>query len=185
MSFSGDVKKELLAVLPSARHCQLAELAAGVLLLAEDPSEEETLILRTENEGAANKLFTLLKKAFNIDIVVNRRRGSSGGKHGWTVSVEDADAAAMIRKTRLILTGHTLEMKMIIQFALRQPAGWSASMEKQLAAAWRFMMVSTPFIPWLKVYVLDKHGIIQMEKKLLSSMTRNQDNSGFRQAFPA
>lgn len=99
MSFSGDVKKELLTVLPSARHCQLAELAAGVLLLADRSPEREALILRTENEGAANKLFTLLKKAFNIDIVVNRRRGNTGGKHGWIVSVEDADASAVIRKT--------------------------------------------------------------------------------------
>lgn len=68
MSFSGDIKRELAEVLPEGRHCQVAELAAMVILAGErtknEGSEDAISILRTENEILQRKFFTLYKKAF-------------------------------------------------------------------------------------------------------------------------
>ena len=70
MSFSGEVKEELVKHTGSARHCLLAELAAimtacGYVSVAENG--EMALSLQTENELVVRKCFTILKKAFNID----------------------------------------------------------------------------------------------------------------------
>ncbi len=70
MSFSSEVKEELAAIVPPARHCQLAELAAIVHLCSDITRQEngEALIkLQTENEAICRKYFTLLRKAFIID----------------------------------------------------------------------------------------------------------------------
>lgn len=71
MSFSAQVKNELLRQLPSARHCQLAELAAILLFNARYyiEGDKRCLQIKTENEGTARKCFTILQKAFNIEDV--------------------------------------------------------------------------------------------------------------------
>ena len=67
MSFSGTVKEELATHISSARHCQMAELAA-ILHFAGGTCESGLhLCLETENEAVARKCFTLLKKTFNIE----------------------------------------------------------------------------------------------------------------------
>ena len=69
MSFSGDVKEELLRHCGSSRHCQIAELSA---LVSFSGTDIDSLM---NNEGsaddpgsdpAARKYFTLLEKTFNI-----------------------------------------------------------------------------------------------------------------------
>jgi len=74
MSFSGTVKEELAAQINPARHCQLAELAALLLYNAAVCDDGRHLVLDTENEAVAKKCFTLLKKTFNIEAVVQGRR---------------------------------------------------------------------------------------------------------------
>ncbi len=70
MSFSGEVKKELLSVMPKARHCVLAELSAMIYFMSREAERREgRLCLRSENEAVLEKCFTLLKKAFNIEFV--------------------------------------------------------------------------------------------------------------------
>lgn len=70
MSFSGEVKEELVKQIASARHCQLAELAAileyigGVRTKADGTNYLE---VQQETPYVARKCFTLLKKTFNID----------------------------------------------------------------------------------------------------------------------
>ncbi|MCL2051490.1 MAG: DNA-binding protein WhiA [Lachnospiraceae bacterium] len=69
MSFSAEVKAELLNIIPSSRHCQLAEIAPivyffGALLLSEE--SVTALVIETENVTIKRKYFTLLAKAFNI-----------------------------------------------------------------------------------------------------------------------
>ena len=77
MSFSGTVKEELAAHIDSARHCQLAELAAilhfggGICRAAGEPH----LCLETENEAVIRKCFTLLEKTFNINKVAVQGKG--------------------------------------------------------------------------------------------------------------
>ncbi len=53
MSFANEVKEELSAVLPNARHCQLAELAALTAFSVKPPDE---------NTPVGRKYFTLRKK---------------------------------------------------------------------------------------------------------------------------
>lgn len=69
MSFSSKVKEELVKVLPGARHCQLAELAAIVHLggtLSLDEEGRFEVALHSENDIAFRKYFTLSKKTFII-----------------------------------------------------------------------------------------------------------------------
>ena len=69
MSFSSKVKDELVKVLPGARHCQLAELAAIVHLsgmLSIDSEGKYEVVLHSENDVAFRKYFTLSKKTFII-----------------------------------------------------------------------------------------------------------------------
>ncbi len=84
MSFSGEIKEELLFVSGTSRHCRLAELAAyfqfcGQLLT--DDSGSAMLRFQTENKIVARKCFTLLKKTFKIeaDVVVRKSSMQSGG----------------------------------------------------------------------------------------------------------
>lgn len=70
MSFSGTVKEEISKHISSARHCQLAELAAIIQFcgrVGKDENGADALLLDTENESVKIKYFTLLKKTFNID----------------------------------------------------------------------------------------------------------------------
>ena len=70
MSFSSEVKQELCGRVGSARHCQLAELAAILHFCGQFGKDAEghyTIGLQTENEMIVRKCFTLLKKTFNIE----------------------------------------------------------------------------------------------------------------------
>ncbi len=96
MSFSGDVKRELEGVLPSARHCRIAEISAILRLSGGRPGDgEQGILLRTENEAAARKLFTLLKRAFNIDVIVDRKESR---RPEYTVSIPDPERCASVLK---------------------------------------------------------------------------------------
>ena len=60
MSFSKDVKEELLGIVPRARHCMVAELAGIIVMQGFDAFE-------SISEDALNrKVFTLLNKTLNI-----------------------------------------------------------------------------------------------------------------------
>lgn len=85
MSFSGDVKEELSKHISTARHCQLAELAAVLTYCAVvryGSNGETELEIRTENQAVIRKCFTLLKKTFNIDTDVLEKHPKEGGKTG-------------------------------------------------------------------------------------------------------
>ena len=83
MSFSGEVKTELCARIPEARHCQLAELAAilshcGTVCV--NSADRLQIKICTENGGLIRKCFTICEKAFNIDKDVAVRRNGSHQK---------------------------------------------------------------------------------------------------------
>jgi hypothetical protein len=70
MSFSGEVKEELAKHISSARHCQIAELAAMIHYcgqIGRDKDGNYMIGFQTENESVVRKGFTLLKKTYNID----------------------------------------------------------------------------------------------------------------------
>ena len=69
MSFSSTVKNEISTHVSSARHCQLAELAAIIQSLGRivnSPDGHSELVIDTDNDIISQKCFTLLKKTFNI-----------------------------------------------------------------------------------------------------------------------
>ncbi len=89
MSFSGNVKKELLAIIPGARHCQIAELSAMIRFLGnEEDASCGTLCLHSENSAVLEKCFTLFEKAFNIELVV--KKGGSPKKSSQSLVLQDA-----------------------------------------------------------------------------------------------
>ena len=97
MSFSQDVKEELLSVTGSARHCLLAELAAIFSFCGFVEGTENnrlTIGISTENKTISIKCFTLLKKTFNIYSSVSvRKAGLRSAGSVYTVKVEDGRQA--------------------------------------------------------------------------------------------
>jgi DNA-binding protein WhiA len=70
MSFSSEVKEELVRHISPARHCQMAELAAIMHFCGQYGLDTEgyyTIGFQTENESLVTKGFTLLRKTFNIE----------------------------------------------------------------------------------------------------------------------
>lgn len=68
MSFSSEVKDELSKHISSARHCQIAEIAAITAMCGEIIKKNDDFVIKisTENDAVIRKYFTLLKKTFNI-----------------------------------------------------------------------------------------------------------------------
>ena len=108
MSFSGKVKEELSLKIASARHCQMAELAALIGMCGSvciTAGNRFRLRIRTENQTVARKCFTLLKKTYNIDsdVSVRRRRRSDRESLIYTVYVGDhSDTERVLQALRLL-----------------------------------------------------------------------------------
>ena len=69
MSFSSEVKEELKGKIDSAKHCQIAELAAIFAFCGRVipmPDGNFLLVVTTENEIVAGKFVELLSKAFGV-----------------------------------------------------------------------------------------------------------------------
>ena len=68
MSFSLDVKDELLKFHPAEEHCRLAELSALVRFMAGKANvSEDEIVISSDNRAALRKCFTMLGKTFNIE----------------------------------------------------------------------------------------------------------------------
>ncbi len=79
MSFSGNVKEELSRQTGTARHCQIAEIAALLSMCGHINATANgglCLILHSENAAVARKYFTLLKKTFSINTEICVRRNA-------------------------------------------------------------------------------------------------------------
>ena len=107
MSFSSKVKEELSRQLSSARHCQIAEIAAILSLCGRiqiSENDRYRVKIHTENEAVARKYFTLLKKTFNIGIDVSIRQ-SIGNHRNRTCTVavtHHEDAMRVLQAVKLI-----------------------------------------------------------------------------------
>ena len=107
MSFSSRVKEELSRQHSSARHCQIAEIAAILSLCGRihiDEEDQYSIRIHTENVAVARKYFTLLKKAFNIKADVSIRRNAFLKRNRtYTVWVrESRDAVRVLEATKLM-----------------------------------------------------------------------------------
>lgn len=90
MSFSGEVKQELVGQLGAARHCRIAEFA-GILAFCGRVSRQGTrtaLFLQTENRHVASKAQQLLKRTFGIRPQISvRQAGSQSAGRIYTITV--------------------------------------------------------------------------------------------------
>lgn len=107
MSFTGDVKEELSKQTGSARHCQIAEIAAIMSACGHFSGMGDgrgCIKIQSENAAVIRKYFTLVKKTFNINTnVAVRQNMSSKRSRIYTVSVEDCNASAKILQAAKIL----------------------------------------------------------------------------------
>lgn len=97
MSFSSDIKIELIGKLPSAAHCRAAELC-GYLLYKGVLLSDGTLEFVTENPAIAKKVFTFLKKSFNIGLVAVSRKVTDRARTEHVVRVPDGDETQQLLK---------------------------------------------------------------------------------------
>ena len=107
MSFSSKVKEELSRQLSSARHCQIAEIAAILSLCGRiqiSENDRYRVKIHTENVAVARKYFTLLKKTFNIRTDVSIRSGINPGRsRTYIVAVrEHEEALKVLQAVKLI-----------------------------------------------------------------------------------
>ena len=95
MSFSGDVKEELLSVNGNGRHCQIAELAAYFSycgFMKKSNSGHMVIGITAENKAIATKCFTLIKKTFNIYSGILIRKHSFSSKIlSYEIQIEKPD----------------------------------------------------------------------------------------------
>lgn len=66
MSFSLEVKEEIAKQISSSRHCQIAEMAAYIANFGSYSPDQDSFILQSDKETVIRKVFTLLKKTYNI-----------------------------------------------------------------------------------------------------------------------
>lgn len=107
MSFSSRVKDELSRQMSTARHCQIAEIAAIISLCGRiQISEEDRYCIRihTENVAVARKCFTLLRKTFNIgtDIAIRRNAYLKKTRTYIIMVREHADALKVLSATKIL-----------------------------------------------------------------------------------
>jgi hypothetical protein len=107
MSFSRDVKEELCKLLPSGRHCQIAELAAIISLcgkIEKDEHGQPRIRITTENLTLVRKYFMLVKDAFQGEVTIDRRQGVSSKKtHIYTLLIKKASVNRSILEAIKIL----------------------------------------------------------------------------------
>lgn len=93
MSFSSEVKEELSRHMSTSRHCQIAELGAILCFLGKADMKKDgsiSLSLQTENEAVIRKVFTILKKTFNIDTGIVPKTGQEDGRgHTYVTLLQD------------------------------------------------------------------------------------------------
>ncbi|MBR4670026.1 MAG: DNA-binding protein WhiA [Butyrivibrio sp.] len=107
MSFSSDVKEELVGHVGTSRHCQLAEIAAiisaiGYVEVSSDGQKK--LFLQTDNEQIVRKFFTLLRKAFNIGTSILEKDADikANGRIYRPVPIEESVLEACLRAVKLV-----------------------------------------------------------------------------------
>ncbi len=108
MSFSYEVKEELVRHFGTARHCMIAEITAFVNMCGQIGRNKEGQItglkIQTENPAVARKCFTLIKKTFNINVEVSIKKSQHLGRHRiyQIFLVGASDTVKVLRACRLV-----------------------------------------------------------------------------------
>lgn len=127
MSFSSEVKRELGDRTGTARHCQIAELAALIDFCGDfvrtDAGETE-LVIATDHEELADHASALLRKAFRIQSQREERPDAMpGGRSLFLVGVpEPGDVRRVLMATRFLTRegGLVTEIPLVHQVILQK-----------------------------------------------------------------
>ena len=116
MSFSFKVKEELVGVLPGARHCQIAELAALISMCGHvytTAGGRHYIQITSENIGVIRKCKQIIKKAFSSETEITVRYNSDSGNRTYIMTVPDSDIAIKILlSTKIMNTDGSFERDM-------------------------------------------------------------------------
>lgn len=99
MSFSGKVKEELSQQWSSARHCQIAEIAALIGMCGAvtiNSFNQYGVKINTENLAVARKVFTLIRKTFNIEADISIRRNIEKQSAVYSVMIVRQDRKSVV-----------------------------------------------------------------------------------------
>jgi len=107
MSFSSDVKEELVRQVSKSRHCQIAEIAAIISLCGRiqiNEKEQYCVRIQTENAAVAKKYCTLIRKAFlvNPEITIRQNRVLKKVMVYVITIPEPADSLRILQAVKLI-----------------------------------------------------------------------------------
>ena len=88
MSFSSDVKNELIRKNTGSRHCMIAELAAIISLQGEpeESDDKKSLVVGTENTGVAKRYIKLIKELFGFEVRMEVEDGVRLG-HSYSITL--------------------------------------------------------------------------------------------------
>ena len=106
MSFSGKVKDEIGKKISTARHCQIAEIAAILELcgtVVVNGFNQYSIKIHTENLVVARKVFTLIEKTFNIKTDISIRRNIVKHSVSYSVIVKRHEEALRILQAAKML----------------------------------------------------------------------------------
>ena len=107
MSFSGNVKEELIRCVDSARHCRIAEIAAILVFdgeIVKKPGQGADLRVSSENESILRKYFTLLEKTFTINGEVSIDKRIVRKNNRFTIDVGNQDITVKVLQAVKLLT---------------------------------------------------------------------------------
>ena len=124
MSFSSEIKEELTEYLPKGRHCQIAEIAAIIVLCGRIRITETgcyRLLIHTENIHTVRKFYELLRKAFDIKGEVSIRKNISKNSLIYTILIKNNEAGEVLKAIKFLTKegnfrdDYSLVSNMIIQ----------------------------------------------------------------------
>lgn len=107
MSFSGQVKEELLNRISNASHCNIAEISAilsfcGNVLI--DENNQYSIVVRTETEATAKKIEKLIWKTFYIETIFSTMQNTySKNQITYTISIKNHDESVKILKATKLM----------------------------------------------------------------------------------
>lgn len=124
MSFSSDVKNELSKHISSARHCQIAEIAAITAMCTEFIQSQEgkfSIKISTENESVIRKYFTLLKKTFNIssENIINHLESYKKG-NTYSILINETESSKILQTLKMLDTNKIKRDELVDSLIIQQ-----------------------------------------------------------------
>lgn len=104
MSFSSDVKEELVQIMPNPRHCRIAELAAIVMMCGE--LTKDGLDIISENPELADKTAELLHRIMELDCIPEQTDSRTRpGKKVYVMRFGRDEAQKIMEAVKAVPTG--------------------------------------------------------------------------------